>query len=185
MPLVQADVYQFTTYSRGYRIPYQFKTGKVLVEVSSVEGQLFDWLRAGWINEVVLIDGVEAKSYCKSLRFTRTAVNLKPFRIPYQLEFVPQKWVRDALLKVWEVTPSALINSFTVPQSATVTQLANENYNREGVTIINKSSERLILNTGVVLEPDGYYETPFRFVGEITGSWSATGLGYAEVREFL
>ena len=69
-----------------------------------------------------------------------------------------------------------------------------ENARRQGASIFNESSARLYLllfssvssatNYTVEVAPGGYFETPYRYGGEIRGIWSAA-VGGARVTEFL
>lgn len=76
-------------------------TGKLVFEASSVEGQSFKWLRAGRLTAVFDLDGVECVGWKKSVRFERVAVIFEPIKVPFQIEFIPQKWIRDALIRLW------------------------------------------------------------------------------------
>ncbi|MBF2025614.1 MAG: hypothetical protein IGS48_02445 [Oscillatoriales cyanobacterium C42_A2020_001] len=104
------------------------------------------------------------------------------------------KWIKQALVEIWrydgrDETVFDLgaddIQAAQFNQTTETIVFVAANPNRKGVVISNKGSEPLVLSTGVTLEADAYYETPFGFSGQITGAWVAPGAGYADVRDFL
>jgi hypothetical protein len=79
----------------------------------------------------------------------------------------------------------------TVASSATSVTILAANSNRKGTTIWNDSTANLFIEFGATattsafiakLSPSGYYETPFRYTGVISGIWSSAN-GNALVRE--
>ncbi|MHB8603891.1 MAG: hypothetical protein ACYDCK_01445 [Thermoplasmatota archaeon] len=79
----------------------------------------------------------------------------------------------------------------SVASSAASVQLLAANSNRNGATIFNDSSQILYLKLGVTasttsytlqVPPNGYYEVPFGYSGEIDGIWAAAN-GNARITE--
>lgn len=118
MAVQLVDTYQFTNYSEGYRFPHYLANRNIIFEASSVEGQNFNWLRAGRLIEIIEpLAGFESHGWKRNVNFERVAMKLEPTFLPYQLYFVPVRWLRDALIKVWtfddlelDSTPWTLIN---------------------------------------------------------------------------
>ncbi|MBD2416067.1 hypothetical protein H6G80_03140 [Nostoc sp. FACHB-87] len=79
----------------------------------------------------------------------------------------------------------------TVNASASSQSLLAANSNRRGATIWNNSTANLYIELGSTasltaftakLLPGGYYETPFNYIGAISGIWDAVN-GNAQIRE--
>ena len=93
------------------------------------------------------------------------------------------------VLPVVPVTPS-VCNPVSVVAVAVDTQLLPSD-GRLGATIYNDSDKTLFVNLGsevssytkftVALVPNGYFETPFNYSGEIRGIWAAGPIGFARI----
>lgn len=88
---------------------------------------------------------------------------------------------------------SATVTPSEVDASIASVELLAANTNRKGATIWNNSAAQLHLELGAIasqtaftarLEPNGYYEVPFGYTGEIAGIWTAAN-GKAHIREFV
>lgn len=93
-------------------------------------------------------------------------------------------------LEVWQNPGLTVV---AVPASTSQTILAKDDVTRKGVAIYNDSPAMLYISLGttvtaaiydLVLQPAGYYETPFDYNGQIVGIWSAA-IGDATVQEFF
>lgn len=81
----------------------------------------------------------------------------------------------------------------TIANSTAAVTLLNLNSTRKGATVINTSNRLLYLALGaasatvsdytIQISSNGYYEIPFGFTGRISGIWSASGSGGADVTE--
>lgn len=86
-------------------------------------------------------------------------------------------------------TTSSVTN---VNDSATNVTLLSSNTDRLGATIYNDSTETLYVKLGVTASttsftakvfPDGYFEVPKRYLGQIDGIWAADAAGAARITE--
>lgn len=91
---------------------------------------------------------------------------------------------------MWQ-SPGVLIK--TVSASITQVLLIEAGTTRQGVGLYNDSPATLYIALGanvttafydLILQPGGYYETPFDYKGQIIGVWSAA-IGDATVQEFF
>lgn len=115
------------------------------------------------------------------------------------------------LVSVWELANMPLVNpvSVEIPASktsvifdasvettTTADTLIPPNEFRLGFTIWNQSTSALLIDFGAQpvtatkyalrIEPGGYYEDPYQFVGEVTGVWvAADANGAAKIRQFV
>lgn len=99
-----------------------------------------------------------------------------------------------ALHEGGEIRSSEGSNRTDVAGSLVAQQFLPENARRQGFSVWNESSATLYLllfngivspaNYTVQLGPGNYFESPFRYGGEVWGVWSAA-LGGARVTEFL
>lgn len=114
----------------------------------------------------------------------------------------PSSAITVALSSVATVTPSSAISVRQSPASlGTVTSVTASsssqtilasNANRMGATVFNESNQVLYLTTSsattstaaysVQMPSNGYYETPYNYVGAITGLW-ATSSGAGRITE--
>lgn len=95
---------QMNGYEENHVINHDFTSTRLIIEIASSEASLWDWIRAGHLVEKVVEGGIESTKYCTRLNFGRTALIVAPFNNPYRLVFNPYSWVRDATIKMWEVT---------------------------------------------------------------------------------
>jgi len=79
-----------------------------------------------------------------------------------------------------------------VNDSATNVTLLSSNVDRLGGTIYNDSDQTLYVKFGVTASttsftakvfPDGYYELPKRYLGQIDGIWASDSTGAARITE--
>jgi hypothetical protein len=79
------------------------------------------------------------------------------------------------------------------PATAPATFL-RANTGRAGATVYNASDKALFVKLGsgaasdsytLEMEPNGYYEVPFDYAGEVSGAWEAGATGLALVTELF
>ena len=94
-------------------------------------------------------------------------------------------------LLVSSITPAGNGTTNSVASSIVQVTLQAANSNRQGVTIMNDSTATLFVSLSALasstnytckVPPGGYYETPYRYGGIVTGIWSAVN-GAARVTE--
>lgn len=99
-----------------------------------------------------------------------------------------------AIVNIPAQTPITSPTATTIEVNAATDSavLVPANANRRGISIYNNSAARLFIDLdaaasltsfAAILEPGGYYETPYSYVGAISGIWSAAN-GKAMIREF-
>lgn len=159
------------------------------------------WYTGGWVAQRLLLIPSSTTEFTANVqtenhRIRLGVLNLCTFpkhQSTWLLYLKIPRWIREALVEIWRYDGidqdlflgASTITTATVNQSTSLVEIVAANQNRRGVTVRNRSTAQLTLNTGVVLEPEGYYEAPFGFTGSIAGIWSAAGTGLAEVREFI
>lgn len=91
---------------------------------------------------------------------------------------------------------SSVVARTTVPVPADITTpvvLLPANANRKGASFFNNSEGNLLIELGAAptntayaakINPQGYYELPFGFTGQIQGKWDLAGGSGALIREF-
>ena len=94
-----------------------------------------------------------------------------------------------------QISNNVVASTVFVPADLTVAQiLAPQNANRKGLAMWNDSQNPVYIDFGITptteryafkFNPDGYYETPFGFTGEIQGLWAGSGGIGIFVREFV
>lgn len=159
------------------------------------------WYTGGWAAQRLLLipsstTDFTANVQTENYRIRLGVLNLCTYpkhQATWMLYLKIPRWIREALVEIWRYDGidrdlflgASTIATATVAQSTSTVQIVVANQNRRGVTVQNQSTARLTLSTGVLLEPEGYYEAPFGFTGSISGSWDVAGSGLAEVREFI
>jgi hypothetical protein len=83
----------------------------------------------------------------------------------------------------------------SVTAASTEKQLIASSADRYGVSVTNDSDKKLYLGVGSAtvsttnftakLDPDGHWESPFSYSGEIRGIWEANVTGSARITEYL
>ena len=110
---------------------------------------------------------------------------------------LPTQW-QDALLNSLTVgvptlpTLASVVNPLSVVAADVDTLLLATN-GRLGMAVFNDSNKDLFLSLGpqaasyisytVKMAPNGYYESPFNFTGEVRGIWAASPTGFARITE--
>ena len=96
-------IYQFgTALAMAHRVPLLFKSSmKLTVRVSSVIGEEKNWLKAGYLAQV--LDGLpgEPKKEVQQLYLDEGFFELEDAGYPFYLEFWPYRWLTDYFLELW------------------------------------------------------------------------------------
>lgn len=88
--------------------------------------------------------------------------------------------------------PASAAATTAVASSSTAVDLLAANAARAGATVYNAADTDLFIRLGgtatlgvygVRVPPNGYYETPYRYTGLLSGIWSGTPTGDALVTE--
>lgn len=93
-----------------------------------------------------------------------------------------------------ETSGTVTRSTVAVPDNlATAAVLLAANANRKGATVYNNSVGNVLIEFGAAptltgyaakVNPNGYYELPYGFTGEIQGLWDAAGGSGVLIREF-
>lgn len=110
------------------------------------------------------------------------------------------KWLPHILCEIWQYQGRDVRQGVTtntqrtaVVASISSVQLLAANPNRIGAIVANAATSRMWLNLGTsasgsnytaILEPGGYYELPYGYIGVVSAVWAGT-FGEALVTEFL
>lgn len=118
----------------------------------------------------------------------------------YQILITFPRWLNLVEIEIWRYLGQDLpsdaasqVAPKTVPASTIAVLLLPANSNRRGASITNAGTGDLYVNLGstasaidnvAMLVPNGYYEIPYAFTGEVWGVWTAA-IGNAQIDEFL
>lgn len=85
-----------------YRCPFLFNgVAEVIAGVFSSQGQAQDWIRAGYLYQLIELPGLDFVRVRRvSLKLDRQLIELS-ISSPYYLEFQPHYWVQDWQLELW------------------------------------------------------------------------------------
>ncbi len=166
------------------------------------------WDTGGWASQRLLIVPSSTTEFVANVQTESKwlklgVLNLCQFSTlqpTWMLNIRIPKWLPHVLCEIWQYqgrdlragTPTNIQRSSVQAGTASV-QLLAANPNRIGALILNDATSRLWLHLGTsasqtnytaLLEPGGYYELPYGYIGDVAGIWGGS-FGGAQISEFL
>jgi hypothetical protein len=166
------------------------------------------WNTGGWATQRLLIAPSSTSEFSANMQSASHHLRLGvlnlcqfPQLMPFWLLWIRiPKWLPHVMCEIWQYQGRDMRQGIpantqrsTVAAATNSTELLAANPNRIGAIIGNNATTRLWLNLGdtasqtvytAVIEPGGYYEVPYGYIGAVSGIWGGS-FGGAQLTEFL